>query len=100
MPFIGNVESTPLKYRWKGVDVFLAKLYRAMRQHQTWVFTHRIFWPTTVVESNFRDRNLVWTTECSLQTITTPSGTSSKSEVGKPQFVWRVISKHMASNIQ
>jgi hypothetical protein len=42
---IGGVAATPLKYRWKGMDAFLAKLYRGMRQHSTWLHSHRMLWP-------------------------------------------------------
>ena len=37
--------TTPLTARWEGVDAFTAKLYRARRQHDVWLETHRRVWP-------------------------------------------------------
>ena len=41
----GQCGKTPLGYRWKGVEAFACKLYRGMRQHKIWLFSHRMLYP-------------------------------------------------------
>ena len=42
---VGRVESTPLAYRWKGIERFAAKLYRGRRQHDLYLQTHLKIFP-------------------------------------------------------
>ena len=42
---IGAVEQAPLKYRWKGMERFIGKLYRSQRQHNLWYHTHLELFP-------------------------------------------------------
>ena len=42
---IGRIEQTPLEYRWKGVERFLAKTFRGRRQHDIYLKTHLLIWP-------------------------------------------------------
>jgi hypothetical protein len=46
---IGGPPQAPLKYRWKGVEQFASKLYRAHRQHNLWIDSHRALWPPSQV---------------------------------------------------
>ena len=42
---IGKVESTPLEYRWKGVERFAAKTFRARQQHDILLTVCLRIWP-------------------------------------------------------
>ena len=41
----GKLPATPLEYRWKGVEQFMGVMYRARRQHDILLGTHRMIWP-------------------------------------------------------
>ena len=47
---VGRAGPTPLTYRWKGMDVFLGIMYRGRRQHDAWLSTHQMMWPSNVVK--------------------------------------------------
>ena len=47
---VGQPAPTPFRYRWKGVEQFVAKLYRARRQHDPWIQTHEQLFPKHKVD--------------------------------------------------
>ena len=52
---VGRVPAAPLGHRWKGVDEFLAKLYRGLRYHSAWLTTHRLLYPADKVKKRMRN---------------------------------------------
>ncbi len=42
---IGKIESTPLEYRWKGMEVFAAKTFRGRQQHDILLNACLMIWP-------------------------------------------------------
>ena len=45
---IGKMETTPLAYRWKGVERFIGKTYRGRRQHDAYLEAHLRLFPKSV----------------------------------------------------
>ena len=42
---VGHMESTPLAFRWKGMEKFGAKMYRGRRQHDLYYHAHLLVFP-------------------------------------------------------
>ena len=45
----GTMKPPPVSYRWKGVEEFIAVMYRARRQHDILLRTHLLLWPPSLV---------------------------------------------------
>ena len=45
----GTMKPTPASYRWKGMEEFIAVMYRSRRQHDILLDTHLRIWPPSIV---------------------------------------------------